>query len=235
MDEFTSSGVKILFHAFKEDAFRLENDKRVQLQEFSAFREGLFEIQDLSSQCIGGTLLALPLPENARVLDYCAGGGGKSLQIASCIRKQKGKVFSWDIRSNKLEELRKRAAKAHLDNIHTLDRIPQQRAFDAVLLDVPCSGFGLLSEKPDVRLHKSESDIDALVKTQDAILNACSRYVRSGGVLVYATCTIVKRENGERIEAFLLNHPEFTPEEQRQLLPTRDGTDGFYYSRLRRS
>ena len=110
-----------------------------------------------------------------------------------------------------------------------------EKAFDAVLLDVPCSGFGLLSEKPDVRLHKDENAVNALTETQDALLAACCRYVKPGGVLVYATCTIVKRENGDRVRAFLSTHPDYTLEAERQLLPTRDGTDGFYYARLLRS
>ena len=246
MDEFTSSGVKILFHAFKEDAFRLENDKRVQLQEFSAFREGLFEIQDLSSQCIGGTLLALPLPENARVLDYCAGGGGKSLQIASCIRKQKGKVFSWDIRSNKLEELRKRAAKAHLDNIHTLDRIPQQRAFDAVLLDVPCSGSGRWRRAPEQRLLLTEEEIASLVRIQREILENAAPLVKQGGILVYGTCSCFYCENEGNIRYFLEKHPEFILEEypspltgknisgMLSILPSHGNCDGAFAARLRK-
>ena len=108
-------------------------------------------------------------------------------------------------------------------------------SFDAVLLDVPCSGFGLLSEKPDVRLHKDDAAVDALTAMQDAILSACCRYVKPMGVLVYATCTISRRENEARVRAFLAAHPGYTLEEARQLLPTRDGTDGFYYARMRRS
>ena len=92
-----------------------------------------------------------------------------------------------------------------------------------------------MSEKPDVRLHKDENAVIALTEAQDAILSACCRCVKPMGVLVYATCTISRRENEERVRAFLASHPDYTLEEERQLLPTRDGTDGFYYARMRRS
>ncbi len=244
--EFDMSGVKILFHPFKKDAFRLENDKRVQLQNFSAFRDGLFEIQDLSSQCIGGTLLALPVPENASILDYCAGGGGKSLQIASGIRKQKGKVCSWDIRSHKLEELRKRAGKARLDNIRILDSIPEQKVFDAVLLDVPCSGSGRWRRAPEQRLLLTEEEITSLVQTQREILENAAHMVKNGGTLVYGTCSCFYCENEGNIRYFLDRHPEFILEEypspltgenvpgMLSILPSHGNCDGAFAARLRK-
>lgn len=246
VEEFASAGVKILFHPFKKDSFRLENDQRVQLQNFSAFRDGLFEVQDLSSQCIGGTLLALPLPENASVLDYCAGGGGKSLQIASRIIKQKGKVFSWDIRSNKLEDLNKRAAKAHLNNIRTLDRIPGQRTFDAVLLDVPCSGSGRWRRAPEQRLLLTEGEIASLVQTQREILENAAPLVKEGGILIYGTCSCFYCENEGNIRCFLERHPEFILEEypspltgetvpgMLSILPSHGNCDGAFAARLRK-
>ena len=107
-------------------------------------------------------------------------------------------------------------------------------AFDGVLLDVPCSGLGLLKEKPDVALHRAENDVDALCRTQAALLDSCARLVKPGGVLCYSTCTISLRENEQQVEAFLKARSEYTLEDQRQLLPQRDGTGGFYMARMKR-
>ena len=105
-------------------------------------------------------------------------------------------------------------------------------SFDAVLLDVPCSGLGLIREKPDVALHRQESDLRELCLTQAALLNSCARLVRPGGILCYSTCTISLRENEQQVEVFLQAHPEFTLDDQRQLLPQRDATGGFYMARM---
>ena len=104
--------------------------------------------------------------------------------------------------------------------------------FDAVLLDVPCSGLGLLQEKPDVALHRQESDLAALCRTQASLLNSCASQVRPGGTLCYSTCTISLRENEEQVAVFLQAHPDYSLEDQRQLLPQRDGTGGFYMARM---
>ncbi len=173
------------------------------------------------------------------ILDACAAPGGKSAYIAS-LSQNTAKITAWELHPHRAELMRTAFRRLHVDaTIECRDASvfdPGLRdAFDAVLLDVPCSGFGLLSEKPDVRLHKTAETVDALTGVQDAILNACAPYVRRDGVLVYATCTIVRRENGERVQVFLSTHPDFSLEEERQLLPLRDGTDGFYYARMRRS
>ena len=114
-------------------------------------------------------------------------------------------------------------------------------AFDAVLLDAPCSGLGLLAGKPDLRYNKREEDIAALVEIQAALLDTCSRYVRPGGMLVYATCTISLPENERQTEAFLARNKMFSPsplpffpEAQLQLLPHVHGTEGFYLARMQR-
>ncbi|MBQ3159557.1 MAG: 16S rRNA (cytosine(967)-C(5))-methyltransferase RsmB, partial [Clostridia bacterium] len=113
-------------------------------------------------------------------------------------------------------------------------RIPEDAApsFDGVLLDVPCSGLGLLREKPDVLLHREAQDVAALCSVQAALLESCSRLVKPGGILCYSTCTISLKENEGQVELFLKVHPEFTLEDQRQLLPQRDGTGGFYMARM---
>ena len=118
-----------------------------------------------------------------------------------------------------------------------------EQAFDGVLIDAPCSGLGLLGDKPDIRYSKSDADITALVAIQKSILETCARYVKPGGVLVYATCTISRRENEEQVDSFLRAHPEFAPDQipislpndgQIQLLPHEHHTDGFFIARMRR-
>lgn len=203
-------------------------------------RDPLFRDGKLAVQGEGAMLICRAFGDirGMRVLDACAAPGGKAAYLAS-LSENTAKLTAWELHSH-----RKALMDAAFQRLH-VDAVTECRdasvhdpafddAFDAVLLDVPCSGFGLLAEKPDVRLNKTKETVDALVKTQDAILDACAPYVRAGGVLVYATCTIVRRENGDRVRAFTAAHPSFILEEERQLLPTRDGTDGFYYARLRR-
>ncbi len=200
------------------------------------FASGKFAVQGEGAMLI---CRALGDVHDKKILDACAAPGGKTAYIAS-LSGNTAKVTAWELHPHRKELMDKTLARLGV-SVETTCRDAAvfdpayENAFDAVLLDVPCSGFGLLPEKPDVRLKKDESAICALTKTQDAILCACSRYVRPGGVLVYATCTISKRENGDRVRAFLNAHPDYALSEERQLLPTRDGTDGFYFAKLLRS
>lgn len=200
------------------------------------FSEGKFAVQGEGAMLI---CKALGDVHGKRILDACAAPGGKTAYLAS-LSENTAKLTAWELHPHRKELMDKAFSRLGI-SVETACRDAAiydaafENAFDAVLLDVPCSGFGLLSEKPDVRLHKDEAAVTALTTAQDAILFACSRYVRPGGVLVYATCTISKRENGERVRAFLSMHADYTLAEERQLLPTRDGTDGFYYAKLLRS
>lgn len=208
---------------------------------FDFAHSALFTEGKLAVQGEGAMLICRALGDvrRKRVLDACAAPGGKTAYLAS-LSANTAELTAWELHPHR-RELMDRAfarlgvrAKTECRDAAVFDP-KYENAFDAVLLDVPCSGFGLLSEKPDVRLHKDEAAVNALSETQKAILNVCCRYVRPGGVLVYATCTIVRRENSERVQTFLREHPDFSLAEERQLLPTRDGTDGFYYARLIRS
>ena len=208
---------------------------------FDLAHDPLFAAGRFTVQGEGAMLICRALGDvrNKSVLDACAAPGGKSAYIAS-LSENTAKITAWELHPHRRDLTEKTfsrlgvTAKTECRDAAVFDPA-YEYAFDAVLLDVPCSGFGLLSEKPDVRLHKDETAVKALTATQDAILSACCRYVKPHGMLVYATCTISKRENGDRVRAFLSKQPDFTLEEERQLLPTRDGTDGFYYARLRRS
>ena len=208
---------------------------------FDLAHHPLFTEGKLAVQGEGAMLICRALGDvhGLRILDACAAPGGKSAYLAS-LSENTAKITAWELHPHRMELMQKTFSRLHC-SVETECRDAAvydpafDGAFDALLLDVPCSGFGLLSEKPDVRLHKTEESIRNLSETQDAILNACSRYVRPGGILVYATCTIVKRENGDRVRAFISAHTDYALEEERQLLPSRDGTDGFYFARLLRS
>ena len=220
----------------KLDPNGLKLNEGFDLSHDPLFTEGKFAVQGEGAMLI---CRALGDVRRKKILDACAAPGGKSAYLAS-LSENTADITAWELHTHRVELMKSSFARLGI-SVHTECRDASvydskyDDGFDAVLLDVPCSGFGLLSEKPDVRLHKDESTVQALTVIQSAIIDACSHYVRRNGLLVYATCTIVKRENSERVHAFLKAHPSFVLEEERQLLPTRDGTDGFYYARLRRS
>lgn len=208
---------------------------------FDLAHDPLFLSGKLAVQGEGAMLICRALGDvhEKRVLDACAAPGGKSAYIAS-LSENTASITAWELHPHRKELMDRTFARLGVKadtacrDAAVFDPV-YENTFDAVLLDVPCSGFGLLSEKPDVRLHKDENAVNALTETQDAIFSACCRYVKPKGMLVYATCTICERENSERVRAFLAAHTDFTLAAERQLLPTRDGTDGFYYARMIRS
>lgn len=229
-----------LLEALPVDAERRPLDPNcVRLREsFDLEHSDLFLSGRLAVQNEGAMLICRALGDvrEKKILDACAAPGGKTAYLAS-LSENTAELTAWELHPH-----RKALLDATLNRLHVrantacIDATEPQEAycgaFDAVLLDVPCSGFGLLADKPDVRLNKSERTIAELTGIQDRILDVCSRCVKRNGVLVYATCTISKRENGERVRAFLSAHPAFRLVSERQLLPTRDGTNGFYYAVL---
>jgi 16S rRNA (cytosine967-C5)-methyltransferase len=196
------------------------------------FKNGLFELQDVSSQKVAHFM---QLDENMRVTDACAGAGGKSLHIAA-LMKNKGKIISMDVEEFKLTELKKRAARAGVHNIEvkTIDTKTIKRlesSSDRVLLDVPCSGLGVLRRNPDTKWKLTPESIESVKKVQQKILNDYSSMVKPGGKLIYVTCSILPSENSEQVKKFLEAHPEFTFEEEKTILPS-EGFDGFYMCRM---
>ncbi len=186
-----------------------------------------------------------------RVLDVCAAPGGKSFSAAFAMEDQ-GEILACDLHENKLKRIREGAERLGLACIQTTAadgrgfRPEWEAAFDVVLVDAPCSGFGIIRKKPDVR-YKKPDDLFALPVIQRAILDNAARYVRPGGTLVYSTCTILPEENEGVSDSFLAEHPDFcrTPfslsgpvgetEGQVTLWPHRHGTDGFYICRMTRN
>jgi len=211
-------------------------DGRANLIILPAFKEGLFEIQDAGSQCIAPFLKLKP---NATFIDTCAGAGGKTLHAAA-LMKNKGRIIALDIFQQKLNELHKRAARQGINDIETrlIDSERVIRALknsaDAVLLDVPCSGLGILRRQPDTKWKLTPQSLEDVLKTQRHILKTYSSMACVGGCVVYATCSILRSENEQQVELFLNEHSNFELEEQRTISPYRNGFDGFYMARLRR-
>ena len=215
----------------------LQMSKRQNVFTTQAFKDGLFEVQDAGSQRIAPFLHA---ESGMRVIDACAGAGGKSLHLAS-IMKNKGLILAMDTVEWKLKELRKRAARSGAQNIETRliegrDTIKRQRASaDRVLLDVPCSGLGVMRRNPDAKWKLHEDEMQRLRTLQAGILRDYSTMVKPGGKLVYATCSIFRSENEEQVRSFLGEQGEvWTLEEEMRLHPGDDGGDGFYAARLLR-
>jgi 16S rRNA (cytosine967-C5)-methyltransferase len=176
-----------------------------------------------------------------RVVDGCAGAGGKSLHLAA-LMKNKGRIVALDTIEWKLKELRKRAARAGADTIETkviegAQTIKRLReTADRVLLDVPCSGLGVIRRNPDAKWKLHEEELTRLTALQADILERYSRMTRPGGKLVYATCSIFRSENEDQVRAFLQKYgEEWTLEEEFRLQPGDDGGDGFYAARLARN
>ena len=199
------------------------------------YKAGLFEVQDAASQLIAPFLEVAPA---MKVVDACAGGGGKALHLAAMMRN-KGKIIALDIHAWKLAELRKRAARAGADIIEAREiegtkTVKRLVAYaDRVLLDVPCSGLGVLRRNPDAKWKLSAEEIDRLVVLQGEILESYSRMVKPGGKLVYATCSILPSENEHQVQQFLLRHAgAWQLEEEMSRTPAQGAFDGFYAARL---
>lgn len=215
------------------DALRLR--ERKSLFTTPAFKEGLFELQDAASQRIAPFLEVEP---GMRVIDGCAGAGGKTLHLAALMRN-KGRIIALDIHKWKLEELRRRARRNGAGIIEARlveDAKPIKRlslSADRVLLDVPCTGLGVLRRNPDTKWKLSAEELERLRVVQRDILQSHSRMVKPGGKLVYATCSILPAENERQVQAFLADRgDEWALEEELHLRPGENGGDGFYAARL---
>jgi 16S rRNA (cytosine967-C5)-methyltransferase len=204
----------------------------------SIFRKGWFEMQDYSSQLVAPLLAPQP---GMRVVDACAGGGGKTLHMAS-LMENKGSIIALDTQAWKLDELRLRARRAGATNIETRaieSRKTIKRLFgsaDRLLLDVPCSGIGILRRNPDAKWKLQPEQIDKLRATQQEILQAYAPITKPGGRMVYATCSILPSENQQQVEKFLKSEAgkDFKLLEEKRILPQDDGFDGFYMALLSR-
>jgi len=220
------------------------------IESIPAFQEGLFYVEDAASQLCAEILGAHP---GETVCDVCAAPGGKS--FCSAIRMEnRGEVYSYDLHEHKLKLIRSGAKRLGITILHTALRDASDAGAllplcDRILCDVPCSGLGILRRKPEIR-YKTDTNIDILSKLQYSILCTSADMLPNGGILVYSTCTLDDRENGEIVSRFLDVHPEYAPESIRlpsgiehmieepanclTILPGIYGTDGFFISLFRK-
>ncbi len=216
------------------DALRLKERSNVFITE--AFKNGCFEVQDASSQLVAPFLEVQP---GQRVVDTCAGAGGKTLHLAA-LMENKGQLIALDIYANKLKELKRRARRNSAHNIETRaissNKIIKKlySSADRVLIDAPCTGLGVLRRNPDAKWKLSAEFLQKITQTQQEILKSYSRIVKPGGKLVYATCSILPQENTEQISAFLKSDAggEFKLEKEQHIYASESGFDGFFMARL---
>lgn len=209
--------------------------ERQNVFQLQAFKDGLFEVQDAGSQNIAPFLR---IESGARVIDACAGGGGKTLHLAA-LMNNKGKILALDTEGWKLDELKKRARRAGAGNIETrviesskvIKRL--EASADRLLLDVPCSGLGVLKRNPDAKWKLSPGFLDEVKQEQARILDTYPAMLKPQGLMVYATCSILPSENERQVDTFLTAHPDFTRLDERKILPS-EGFDGFYMALLQR-
>jgi 16S rRNA (cytosine967-C5)-methyltransferase len=223
-------------HTVEEYPEALVLEQRQNIFQVPAFKEGLFEVQDAGSQAIAPFLDVRP---GQRVVDACAGAGGKTLHIAA-LMKNKGRIVALDVEQWKLDELMKRARRAGVSNLEakviegskTIKRL--ENSADRLLLDVPCSGTGVLKRNPDAKWKLSGEFIENVKHLQHTILKDYAGMVKPGGLIVYSTCSILPSENENQVRQFLDEHQgRYTMLDEKHLWPS-DGFDGFYMALLRR-
>ena len=237
-EQLRAAGWAVTPFAELPSAWRLPDD--VNVAQNPAYLEGRIEIQDLGSQMI---LASIGVTPGERWLDACAGAGGKSLQLAGLLGPT-GHVTAFDIRPEALAELRTRAARAKLENISIASRVEGQ--FAGVLVDAPCSGSGTWRRAPHLKWTTTEAHIAVMAARQLELLAKFSTHVAPGGRLVYATCSLSRRETEEVIERFLAAQPAFEPAPFARtfgfplrgngftIMPAAHDTDGFFAASLRR-
>ena len=246
LQQLEREGVTAQKHSWMPDCLVLSGTG--DLERLNSFCEGLFYVQDCAAKL---SVLCAQIPANANVLDCCAAPGGKSF-AANIAMGGTGSITSCDIYSHKAELIGKSADRLGFSNITAMVQdasgfVPAwEQKMDVVIADVPCSGYGIIRKKPDIR-YKDPASMAQLPDLQFKILCNQSRYVKPGGVLLYSTCTLLHRENEAVVEAFLKEHPEFAPEPlplpavfpenttgMLTLVPGEYDTDGFFISRMRR-
>ena len=232
----------------------LQITKRINVFSLKSFQDGYFEVQDEGSQIL--PLLIDPKP-TAKVLDACAGAGGKTLGFAA-IMKNRGEIFATDNNGYRLKELKKRSRRASAFNIRALEvatvgDLPDKFKdyFDVVFVDAPCSGLGTIRRNPGMKWTVTEDTVKEVSEKQSEILRQCAPLVKPGGRLVYATCTLLKQENEDIVTRFVEANPNFgfvNPEQMLakigleqanlgdfiKLLPHIHGTDGFFCAVMER-
>ena len=241
---------------FEYESGKVDGTLRVynagDMTKLRAYANGLFAIQGESSVLAARAVEAKP---GQTILDACAAPGGKTAVISEMMQDT-GRVYAWDTHAHRVRLIKGTAERLHIENIRpamrdaAIERPTMQETLDAAIIDAPCSGSGVIGNKPDLKYRISREAVQSLCKTQQAILNAVSDMVKKGGTLVYSTCSIFKDENEQQIRTFLSTHPNFYVESITSLLPDdlkehetpyglqlfahRDDMDGFYICKMKK-
>ena len=211
--ELKLAGIKAVDTPFSPWGLRIEG--KPALSGLDAFARGAIEVQDEGSQLLA---LLLDAKRGEMVVDFCAGAGGKTLAIGASMRST-GRLYAFDTSGHRLESLKPRLARSKLSNVHP-SAIAHERdervkrlsgKIDRVLVDAPCSGLGTLRRNPDLKWRQSPKAVQELTNKQTSILASAARLVKSGGRLVYATCSVLPEENEAIAQAFSAAHPNFVP------------------------
>jgi 16S rRNA (cytosine967-C5)-methyltransferase len=218
--ELAKASIKAVPTPFSPWGLRV--DGKPALNKLEAFTRGALEVQDEGSQLLA---LLLDAKRGEMVVDFCAGAGGKTLAIGATMRNT-GRLYAFDTSAHRLDALKPRLARSGLSNVHPAaiaherdDRIKRLAGkIDRVLVDAPCSGLGTLRRNPDLKWRQSPQSVQELTVKQAAILQSAARLVKSGGRLVYATCSVLPEENEAIAEAFAAANPDFEPQDAAGLL-----------------
>jgi 16S rRNA (cytosine967-C5)-methyltransferase len=230
--EFDEQEMDFSTSALSEDGIVLESFEEIFKHPF--FKQGKIEIQDIGSQHVA---IFAGVKPGMRVIDACAGAGGKTLHLAARM-KNKGKIIALDIQPYKLEELKTRCKRAGVENVEAkflennkvVKRLKDTA--DLVLIDAPCSGLGVLKRNPDIKWKLHQNELEEILTIQKDILQRYAGMVKPGGKLVYVTCSVFPSENETRVKEFLVNNPQFSLEEEKNISPALAESDGFYMARL---
>ena len=226
----------IVVEPIKGYASALRLPERANVFQTESFKKGYFEVQDASSQLVAEFLDVKP---GQRVVDTCAGAGGKSLHLAA-LMENKGQLIAMDIYGSKLKELKRRARRNGAHNIEPRE-IDSTKVFkklygsaDRVLIDAPCTGLGVLRRNPDSKWKMMPEFLEKITKTQHEIIRSYSKIVKSGGKMVYATCSIIPQENNDQVISFLASEEgkDFTLVKEKKIYASKSGFDGFYMALL---
>lgn len=246
-----SEGITCEYGNLSQDALVILKGNVIKTK---AFEQGWFYVQDESSMLVAR---ALKPKHHSKVLDTCSAPGGKTTHVADLMR-QTGTVYAHDVYEHKIKLIEDNVKRLGLTNVvatlqdaTTLNERYESDSFDAVLVDAPCSGLGILRRHPEVKITKQPSDLDEIMMIQKKILNTVAPLVKVGGTLVYSTCTVNRKENDKMVEQFLAQHPEYeldptlvnrlpevlheqTKNGMVQLFPGDYQTDGFFIACLKR-
>ncbi|MFW2587329.1 RsmB/NOP family class I SAM-dependent RNA methyltransferase [Sagittula sp. SSi028] len=216
--QLAAEGIETRSHPLSPTALEVLSGAR-GVARSDSFAAGLVELQDAASQAV---VDAIVMDAPARILDYCAGGGGKTLALAA--RAPQAELHAHDADPRRMSDLPQRAARAGV-SVRCVDA--PEGAYDVVMADVPCSGSGAWRRAPEGKWLLTPQRLSELNRIQSEILNTCAGYVAPGGCLAFATCSVLRCENEDRLAQFLTDHPDWRAATQRRFLPA-DGGDGFF-------